>query len=167
MEPTPIHLGSHCGTWHVQSEGCKNLPLSYNLGMDRLILTKCGVCCDHIGVRTCRCTTRPSCDAYYTGRGWGTSARARVQMPHFPYLGNGLTNCAEFWFVVIYQLAWCFTKVLYGVHVHVRTCAPLFRISETAGRIAPKLGSWLDTTSSALCTEWGYQHERTCNCAHI
>ena len=40
-------------------------------------------------------------------------------------------------------------QVMGGVHLHVRKCAradvPLFRISETAGRIALKFGVLLDT----------------------
>ena len=42
-EPTPIHLSSYCGTWHLQS---KNWPLSYNSGM---------VDDAHLHVLTCRC----------------------------------------------------------------------------------------------------------------
>ena len=41
------------------------------------------------------------------------------------------------------------TQVMVGVHLHVRTCAradvPLFRISETARRIALTFGVWLET----------------------
>ena len=35
------------------------------------------------------------------------------------------------------------TEVDDGVNPHVSTCAPLFRITETAGRIALKFGVWL------------------------
>ena len=45
---------------------------------------------------------------------------ARAVVPRFPYLGNGLTDCAEIWFLVRDQLAWRFTKVNGGVRVHVR-----------------------------------------------
>ena len=79
--------------------------------------------------------------------GVGTSARAHVRTCRcapFPYLGNGWTDCAEFWFVVGDPLACRFTKVNGGVQVPVRKCAPLFRISETALRIALKLGVWLE-----------------------
>ena len=69
---------------------------------------------------------------------------ARADVPPFPYLGNGWTDCAEIWVVVRDSLAWRFTKVNAGVEVHVRTCAPLFRISGAAGRIALKLGLWLE-----------------------
>ena len=71
-------------------------------------------------------------------------ACARADVPPFPYLGNGWTNCAEIWLVVRAPLAWSFTKVNGGVQVHVRTCAPFFRISGTAGWIALKLGVWLE-----------------------
>ena len=42
-------------------------------------------------------------------------------------------------------LARHFTEVDDGAQLHVRTCAPLFRISGTAGRIALKSGVWLET----------------------
>ena len=42
-----------------------------------------------------------------------------------------------------------FTLLRNDVHLHVRTCAradvPAFRISERAGRIALKFGTWLKT----------------------
>ena len=70
---------------------------------------------------------------------------ASADVPPFPYLGNGWTDCAEIWCVVRDPLAMRFTLLRGGVHLHVRTCAPLFRISETAGRIALKFGIWLGT----------------------
>ena len=79
--------------------------------------------------------------------GWGTSASAPyacADVSTFSYIGNGWTDCAEIWLVVRDPLAWRFTKVDGGVQVHVRTCASLFRISGTAGRIALKLGVWLE-----------------------
>ena len=74
----------------------------------------------HVHVRTCRCAL-------------------------FPYLGNGWTDCAEIWCVVRNPLARLFAKVNGGAQLHVRTCSPLFRISETAGRIALKFSMWLET----------------------
>ena len=74
----------------------------------------------HLHVRTCRCA-------------------------HFPYLGNGWTNCAEIWCVVRDTLASRFAKVKGGVNLHVRAAdlhaahvqmCPLFCISESAERIA-------------------------------
>ena len=76
----------------------------------------------HLHVRTCAC----------------------ADVPPFLYIGNGWTDCAEIWFVARDPLALRFTKVNGGVQVHVRTYAPLFRISGTAGRIALKLGVWLE-----------------------
>ena len=61
-------------------------------------------------------------------------------LPSIPNLGNGWTDCAEIWRVVRDQLAVRFTLLWGGVHLHVRTCAPLFRISETVGRTALKFG---------------------------
>ena len=68
---------------------------------------------------------------------------ARADVPPFLYLGNGWTDCAEIWCVARDPLAKLFAKVNGGAHLHVRTC-PLFRISETAGRIALKFGMWLE-----------------------
>ena len=65
-------------------------------------------------------------------------------VPPFPHLGNGWTDCAEIWFVVKDPLAWRFTEVNGGEQVHVLTCLPLFHISGTVGRIALKLGVWLE-----------------------
>ena len=41
------------------------------------------------------------------------------------------------------QLAHAFAQVRGEVHLHVRTCTPLFHISQTAGRIAFKFCVWL------------------------
>ena len=62
---------------------------------------------------------------------------------HSPYLGNGWTECAEIWCVAREPLAMRFTQTKGGVHLHVQMCKSLFRISETAGRIALKFGEWL------------------------
>ena len=69
---------------------------------------------------------------------------ARADAPPFPYLGNDWTDCAEIWFVVRDPLPSRFTKVNGWIQVHVRTWAPLFRISGRAGRIVLKLGVWLE-----------------------
>ena len=74
----------------------------------------------------------------------GTCSRADV--PPFPYLVNGWTDCAEIWYVVRDPLAGRFTEVDDEVQLHVRTCARfLFRICGMAGRIALKFGVWLET----------------------
>ena len=62
-----------------------------------------------------------------------TCARADVSL--FPYLGNGWTDSAEIWYVAREPLARLFAKVKGEAKLHV-----LFRISETAGRIALKFG---------------------------
>ena len=77
--------------------------------------------------------------AFYNTQGRGASARAHVRTP-FLYLENGWTDRAEIWYVVRVQLSWQFTSTRAGVHLHVRTCVPLFRISGTAGRTALKFG---------------------------
>ena len=61
----------------------------------------------------------------------------------FLYLENDWTDCAEIWDVLRDQTRQ-FTQITDGVHLHVRTCVPLFRISRTAGRIALKFGMLLD-----------------------
>ena len=52
-------------------------------------------------------------------------------------------DCAEIWSVVRDPLAMRFTQTKGGVHLHVRTCEFVFRISGTAGHIALKFGVWL------------------------
>ena len=61
----------------------------------------------------------------------------------FPDLANGWADCVQIWCVARYPLDKCFTHVWGGVHLHVRTCKPLFQISQTAGRIAFKFCVWL------------------------
>ena len=94
MEPAAIHLGSHRGTWHVQSEGCQNWPLNYNSGMDGSMVTKFGVCLE----------TKQRCILHWSWVGYictcirahpeDTAAREHVRIP-FPYLGKCWTDCTE------------------------------------------------------------------------
>ena len=63
---------------------------------------------------------------------------ARADVPPFPHLGNVWTDCAEVCYVVRDPLARLLQKLM--VVQHVRTCTPIFRISETAPRIAQKFG---------------------------
>ena len=64
-------------------------------------------------------------------------------------------------------------QVMGGVHLHMRTCEradvpPPFRISETDGRIALKIGEMVRGPLAMRFTQnGGYPHERTCNCTHI
>ena len=89
-----------------------------------------------------------------SSHGWGISARAHVQRyPHtaLMYLGNGLVDCVQIWYVGWGSLTKCLPQVMDGVHLHVRTCAPLFHkcspccFSVTAGPIALKFGMHLGT----------------------
>ena len=86
--------------------------------------------------------------------GWGISARAHVQRyPHTAllYLGNGLADYVQIWYVGWGSLTDCLPQVMDGVHPHVRTCAPLFHkcppccFSVMAGPIALKFGVHLGT----------------------
>ena len=86
--------------------------------------------------------------------GWGISAHAHVQrLPHTAllYLGNGLTDCVQIWYVGWGSLTKCLPQVIEGVHLHVRTCSPLFHkcsaccFSVTVGPIALKFGMHLGT----------------------
>ena len=109
MEPTPIHLGCHCSTWHVQSEGVSKLAgkLLLRNGLadgdeiwcvfrDQAVIHIAQVMGGvYLHVRTCRC-------------------------PPFPYLGNGCTDCAEILYVVSDPLAQRFAEV--DVR-YVRTCS--------------------------------------------
>ena len=75
------------------------------------------------------------------------SARAHVQMfPSVSYLGDGWTDCAGMWCVIRDQLAMMrFALLRGGMHLHVRMCAPLIRVSGTDGRIPLKFGKLLET----------------------
>ena len=74
------------------------------------------------------------------------SVHLHLQMlPSVPYLRNGWTDRAEIWCVVRDPLAMRFTPLRGGVHLRLRTCAPLFRLSGTARRIVLKFGMLLDT----------------------
>ena len=67
------------------------------------------------------------------------------------YLGNGLTDCVQIWYVGWGSSTRCLPQVICGVHLHVRTCAPLShkcpacRHSVTVGPIALKFGKHLET----------------------
>ena len=86
------------------------------------MVTKCGVCLE----------TKRRCILHRSWAGYICTC-ARADVPPFPYLGNGWTDCAEIWCVARDPLARLFAKVHGGAQLHVSTCAPLFRISETAG----------------------------------
>ena len=93
MEPTPIYLGSHCGM--CKERGCIKWQLSYNSGINWPLVTNFGVCLE----------TKPWCILHSSCVGCICTC-ARADVLHFPYLGNGWTDCAEIWFLVIDPLAW-------------------------------------------------------------
>ena len=66
---------------------------------------------------------------------------------HTPFLlfGNGWTHRAEISDVARDLLAMRFAQVMEGVRLHVRTCTPVFHISEINGRIVVKLRVLLET----------------------
>ena len=67
------------------------------------------------------------------------------------YLGNGLADCVQIWYVGWWSLTKCLPQVIGGVHLHVRTCAPLShkcsacRHSITVVPIVLKFGMHLET----------------------
>ena len=65
--------------------------------------------------------------------------------PSVLYLWNGWTDSTEIWHVRE-QLAGQLIQTRDGIHLHVRTSVPFFRISETAGRIALEFGVLLETS---------------------
>ena len=100
------------------------------------------------------CSWRRISYSLCSNHGWDISARAHVQRyPHTAllYLRNGSTDCVQIWYVGWVSLAKCLPQVIGGVHLHVRTCAPLShkcsacRHSETVGPIALKFGMHWET----------------------
>ena len=67
----------------------------------------------------------------------------------FPYLANGWADCGHF-FVARDPINKSFTQVRDGMHLHVRTCSPLFHISRTVWRIVLKFVVWLGAHSTSL-----------------
>ena len=58
------------------------------------------------------------------------------------------------------QLSITFTQIRGGVHLNVRTCTPLFHVSQTAGWIAFKFGLWQGIYSTCLTqVRRGKSHE--------
>ena len=76
---------------------------------------------------------------------WSTSARAHVHIP-FPDLASGWADCVHVWCLATDPLDKSFLQVRGGMHLYVRTCTPVFHISQTIGRIALKLGVWWATS---------------------
>ena len=61
---------------------------------------------------------------------------------HFPTPSSARVIAFKFgvWLGIHYIRALHITQVKGGVHLHVRTCTAVFHVSQTAGRIAFKLG---------------------------
>ena len=65
----------------------------------------------------------------------------------FPYLENHCrTDRAEIWYAVGDSLAVRFTHLKGGVHLHIRTAAPLLRISVTYWMHYAEFDVWLGNT---------------------
>ena len=144
MGPMPNHASIHCGTWRVLPGGCHKCSACCFSVTAGPIALKFGMQLGDPLVSLCLCSIH----------GWGISARAHVQRyPHTAllYLRNGLTDCVQIWYVGWGSLAKCLPQVIGGVHLHVRTCAPLShkcsacRHSVTVGPIALKFGMHLET----------------------
>ena len=54
------------------------------------------------------------------------------------------------------QLAMCFVHVICVVHLHIRTCIPIFHISGTATRIVQNSKLWLEGPLTICFTLEGY-----------
>ena len=72
---------------------------------------------------------------------WVASARAHVNTT-VSYLANGWADWVQIWCVARDPLDKITTHVRGEVQLHVRTCTPLFRFSQTVGRIVFKFGVW-------------------------
>ena len=139
MGPMPNHVSANCGTWRVLPEGMSQMFRLLYLGNG---WADCVEIWHRLG--------DPLVTAYATV----TGARAHVQRyPHTAllYLGNGLADCVQIWYVCLGSLTKCLPQVIDGVHLHVRTCAPLFHkcsaccFSVTVWPIALKFGMHFGT----------------------
>ena len=77
------------------------------------------------------CVYRPAGYYFNTSQSWGGSARAHVHTP-FPYLANDWADYVQIWYVARGPLDKRFTQGRDGMHLHLRTCTPLFHTSRTA-----------------------------------
>ena len=75
------------------------------------------------------------CGPHVVASGWPTWG---TQGTHMVMFAGFACFSIQIWCVLRDQLAITFTQVRGGVNLHVRTCAPLFHILQTAGRIAFK-----------------------------
>ena len=100
---------------------------------------------------------------FYTSQRWSEAARAHVHT-RLQYLANGWVDCVQILCVTRDPLDKCFAHVWGRVHLHVRTCTPLFHISQTTGRIAFKFCVTGDQLDKCFTHVWGgvHLHVRTC-----
>ena len=142
MGPMPNHVSANCDTWRVLPEGMSQMFRLLYLGNG---WADCVEIWHALG---------DPLVTVYNSHGWGISARAHVQRyPHTAllYLGNGLADCVQIWYVGWGSSTKCLPQVIDEVHLHVRTCAPLFHkcsaccFSVTVGPIALKFGMHLGT----------------------
>ena len=147
----PNHVSANCGTWRVLPEGMSQMFRLLYLGNG---WADCVEIWHAVGDPLVTAYTIVTGRAEIPNHGWGISARAHVQRyPHTAllYLGNGLTDCVQIWYVGWGSLTKCLPQVIDEVHLHVRTCAPLFHkcsaccFSVTVGPIALKFGMYLGT----------------------
>ena len=144
MGPMPNHTGTHCGTWRVPPVGCP----------------KFSACCfsvtaGPIALKFCmRLHWGPISYSLCSSHRWSISARAHVQRysPHSASVSQKrLDRCVQIRYVGWGSLTKCLAQVMGGVHLHVRTCAPLShkcaacRHSVTVGPITLKFGMHLET----------------------
>ena len=139
----PNHVSANCGTWRVLPEGMSQMFRLLYLGNG---WADC--------VEIWHALGDPLVTAYAIVTGGGISARAHVQRysnTALLYLGNRLADCVQIWYVGWGSLTKCLPQVVDGMHLHVRTCAPLFHkcsaccFSVTVGPIALKFGMHLGT----------------------
>ena len=161
----PNHVSANCGTWRVLPEGMSQMFRLLYLGNgwadcveiwhalgDPLVtaytVVTGGVPNPWLVESTLVMTRNPHTKFEHI------SARAHVQRyPHTAllYLGNGLADCVQIWYVGWGSLTKCLPQVIDEVHLHVRTCAPLFHkcsaccFSVTVGPTALKFGMHLGT----------------------
>ena len=92
-----------------------------------------------------------------------TCARAEIPPPPTAllYLRNGLTDCVQIWYVGWGSLTKCLLQGMDGVHLHVRTCVPLFYKCSACIEIWYALGDPL-VTAYAVVTGGVSLHVRTC-----
>ena len=138
----PNHVSADCGTWRVLPEGMSQMLRLLYLGNG---WADC--------VEIWHALGDPLVTAYTIVTGGYLCTCARAEVPHTAllYLGNGLADCVQIWYVGWGSQTKCLPQVIDEVHLHVRTCAPLFLkcsaccFSVTVGPIALKFGMHMGT----------------------